>query len=201
MVSAAEESYVRLVEPVFVVSGLPRSGTSMMMRILEAGGISLLTDGIRAADSDNLKGYYEYERVKKLQQGDTAWVPDACGKAVKIISALLQFLPSGYDYRIIFMKRKIGEILASQRIMLIRRGSDPSRVSDAEMAVLYQKHLAQIETWLKITDRAQHLVVDYNQMLSDPESQLCKLEPFLIRKLDLVSMSACVDPVLYRQRR
>jgi len=100
-------------QPIIVVSGLPRSGTSMMMRMLEAAGIQPLTDHIRTADSDNLKGYYEFERVKKLKEGDVAWLSDAQGKAVKIIAALLIELPSNYEYHVLFMRRKMEEILAS----------------------------------------------------------------------------------------
>ena len=99
---------------VTVVSGLPRSGTSMMMKMLEAGGIDPIQDGIRTPDSDNPKGYYEYERVKQLDKGDTAWVADAQGKSVKVISALLRYLPADYEYRILFMRRDLDEILASQ---------------------------------------------------------------------------------------
>jgi hypothetical protein len=187
-------------EHIVVVSGLPRSGTSMMMKIMEAGGIPPLIDGLRTADSDNPKGYYEFERVKKLKEGDTAWLPDARGKAVKIISALLQFLPSGYDYRVVFMRRSISEILASQRKMLINRGSDPNLLRDNEMAVLFQKHLKHTETWVKTTARVQYIFMDYNQMLSDPEPHLRQLNQFFGGKLNMDSMLACIDPSLYRQR-
>ena len=97
-------------EPIVIVSGLPRSGTSMMMKMLEAGGIPPLTDEIREADTDNPKGYYEFERVKKLDKGDIAWLPEAEGKSVKVISALLKHLPAEYDYRIIFMRREMTRI-------------------------------------------------------------------------------------------
>ncbi len=187
-------------KPVVVVSGLPRSGTSMMMKILEAGGIPLLIDGLRTADSDNPKGYYEFERVKKLKEGDTAWLPDARGKAVKIISALLQFLPGGCDYRVVFMRRNIGEVLASQRKMLINRGSDPNLVHDDKMAVLFQKHLKQTEAWVKSTPGVQYIFMDYNRMLSDPEPHLRQLNRFFGGKLNMDSMAAAIDPDLYRQR-
>ena len=112
-------------EPIVVVSGLPRSGTSMMMKMLEAGGIPPVTDELRTADDDNPKGYYEFERVKQMDKGDTAWVADAQGKVVKVISALLKHLPSSHNYQVIFLRRHMSEILASQRKMLIRRGEDP----------------------------------------------------------------------------
>ena len=107
-------------EYVTVVSGLPRSGTSMMMKMLEAGGLPPLTDSLRVADDDNPKGYYEFERVKKMPEGDKSWVEDAQGKSVKVISALLEHLPPEYSYRVLFMQRKVEEILASQTQMLIR---------------------------------------------------------------------------------
>ena len=117
-------------KPIIVVSGLPRSGTSMMMRMLDMGGVPVLTDEIRAPDLDNPKGYYEFERVKKLPQGDIAWLADAQGKAVKIIGALLRHLPAAYTYKILFMRRAMVEVLASQRQMLIRRGEDPDGIDD-----------------------------------------------------------------------
>ena len=111
-------------QTITIVSGLPRSGTSMMMKMLEAGGIPPLTDEIRTADTDNPKGYYEFERVKKMDKGDTAWLENAQGKSVKVISALLKHLPSDYRYRVIFMRRDMSEILASQKKMLDHRGED-----------------------------------------------------------------------------
>src|SRR5512134_1182473 len=100
---------------VIVVSGLPRSGTSMMMKMLEAGGLEILTDNLREADANNPKGYYEFERVKQMKDGDLAWLPDAVGKVVKIVTGLITFLPSGYNYKIIFMRRDLNEILSSQK--------------------------------------------------------------------------------------
>ena len=116
-------------DTIVVVSGLPRSGTSMMMQMLEAGGMDVLTDGRRTADEDNLKGYYEYEKVKALKT-DNSWLPRAGGKAVKIISELLRHLPGTHTYRVIFMRRAMEEILASQDRMLIRRGVAPGVQAD-----------------------------------------------------------------------
>lgn len=100
---------------------MPRSGTSMMMKMLEAGGMKILTDSQRTADEDNPKGYYEFELVKLIQR-DKSWLPRAKGKVVKIISELLKNLPPDYQYKAIFMRRNLAEILAFQRQMLIRRG-------------------------------------------------------------------------------
>jgi hypothetical protein len=186
--------------PVVVVSGLPRSGTSMMMRMLEAGGLPPLTDYQRAADGDNPRGYYEFERVKKLREGDTAWLPEACGKVVKVISALLTALPPGYTYQVIFMRRAIPEVLRSQRQMLVNRGEDPDRVDDADMERYFEGHLAQVEGWLAQQKNIQTLYVDYNQVLADAEPGVRQVNAFLGGRLDQAAMLAAVDPSLYRQR-
>jgi hypothetical protein len=188
-------------ETVTIVSGLPRSGTSMMMKMLEAGGLPALTDNIRTADKDNPKGYYEFERVKKLPEGDQAWLVDAQGKAVKIISALLEHLPQGYTYKIIFMRRQMGEILASQKQMLIRSGKPTDKVSDEKLAEMYQKHLAKLTAWFNGQSNISVLYVDYNEMLANPTPHLERLNHFLGDQLDVSKMAAVVDPNLYRQRK
>ena len=151
-----------------VVSGLPRSGTSMLMSMLDAGGIPPITDNIRTADEDNPKGYYEFERVKALDKGDTAWVADAQGKTVKVISALLKYLPADYQYRVIYIRRNMPEILASQRKMLVRRGEDPDKVDDEQMTALFEKHVSQVEGWLREQPNMQVLFVHYSDILADP---------------------------------
>jgi hypothetical protein len=185
---------------VTVVSGLPRSGTSMMMRMLDAGGISPLTDELREADKDNPKGYYEFERVKKLDEGDTDWVKEAQGKSVKVISALLKHLPSGYTYKIIFMRRKMEEILSSQRQMLIRRGEPTDSVSDEELTELFRKHLAQIQAWIDGQANVEVMYVSYNDVMENPIEQSQRINLFLGDRLDVESMVSVVDQALYRQR-
>lgn len=182
-----------------VVSGLPRSGTSLMMKMLEAGGLPPLTDHVRAADADNPKGYYEFERVKKLKE-DRAWLPDAKGRAVKVISALLMQLPAGYEYRVIFMRRNMSEILASQRQMLIRRGEPADAISDADMAALFDKHLRQVESWLAGRPNMRALYVNYNDLLVDPLAGAQQVNAFLGGRLDVSAMIGAVDPSLHRQR-
>ncbi len=187
-------------EPIIIVSGLPRSGTSMMMKMLEAGGIPPLTDEIREADTDNPKGYYEFERVKKLDKGDTAWLPEAEGKSVKVISALLKHLPDDYDYRIIFMRRDMDEILASQRKMLIRRGENADDVNETTMAQLFKKHLNQVENWLAQQSNVQTIFLHYSAILADPVPAIAKLNAFLGEKLEATAAAQVVDPDLYRNR-
>src|SRR5215468_11569905 len=126
-------------QPLVIVSGLPRSGTSMMMKMLAAGGIEPLTDNIRTADEDNPKGYFELERVKQIES-DKAWLEDARSRVVKLISALLKHLPPSYQYKVIFMRRAMSEILASQRKMLMRRGEPADKVPDEKMAAMFNKH-------------------------------------------------------------
>ena len=184
-----------------VVSGLPRSGTSMMMKMLEAGGIPPLTDQIRSADDDNPKGYYEFERVKKMREGDVGWLPEARGKAVKIIATLVPYLPEGFDYKILFMRRALPEILASQRKMLLRRGEDPDKVSDVQLTDLFTRHLQQVQTWLADQEQIQLLDVDYRDMVADPGLQAEAVNAFLGGNLDTARMADVVDPALYRQRK
>lgn len=187
-------------KPVVIVSGLPRSGTSMLMKMLEAGGLPVLTDRVRAADEDNPKGYYEFERVKQLDKGDHAWLPEAQGKAVKVISALLEHLPPDYTYRVIFVERRMEEVLASQKKMLKRRGEPTDRVSDEEMARLFAKHVQKVKLWLAAQPNFSVLYVDYNRMLADPWPYVQQINRFLDGWLDEARMVEVVDPALYRNR-
>ena len=184
-----------------VVSGLPRSGTSMMMQILQAGGMEILTDEVRFADDDNPKGYYELERVKKLKTGDTQWLAEAQGKAVKVVSSLLESLPGQYDYKIIFMQRDMGEILASQKQMLIRRGEPTDKASDEMMAALFQQHLASVQTWLAAQPNLRVLTVPYTGLLQDPRPNIEAIVRFLDLPLNVEGMCEIPDRQLYRQRR
>lgn len=172
----------------------------MMMKMLEAGGVPVLTDEIRTADGDNPKGYYEFERVKQIDKGDTAWMADAPGKAVKVISALLQHMPPEYEYQVIFMYRDLHEVLASQQKMLHNRAEDANAVDDAEMARLFDMHLAQIDEWMSQQPNMQVLHVDYNAMLLEPAPYVMQIDQFLPRPLDADAMQAIVDPNLYRNR-
>ena len=188
-------------EFITVVSGLPRSGTSMMMKMLEAGGIPPITDELREADEDNPKGYYEFERVKQMDQGDTSWVVGSRGKVIKVISALLKHLPPGEQYRVVFVRRNMPEILASQRKMLIRRGEDPDKMDNAQMAMLFEKHLKQIDEWLKAQPNFRVLYVHYSDVLADPPPQIATINEFLGGNLNTQAMAEAVDPGLYRNRQ
>jgi hypothetical protein len=184
---------------VTIVSGLPRSGTSMMMRMLEAGGMPLLTDNLRAADEDNPRGYYEFEPVKQIDQ-DPSWVQQARGRAVKMISALLKYLPPDLSYKVIFMRRSMPEILASQRQMLLRRGEPTDEISDERMTDIFQRHLSQVEAWLDAEPYLEVLYVQYDQVVQDPLGESERVSAFLGLQLNVARMVSTVDPELYRQR-
>jgi hypothetical protein len=186
-------------QTITIVSGLPRSGTSMMMKMLEAGGIEPLTDNLRTADEDNPKGYFEFERVKQIEQ-DKAWLEEARGRAIKLISALLRHLPAMYDYKVIFMRRAMSEILASQRQMLIRRGEPTDAVPDDKMAAMFEKHLSQVETWLASQSNIAVLYVSYNEIMTYARPHAERINSFLGGGLDVDAMVSMVDRALYRQK-
>jgi hypothetical protein len=183
-----------------VVSGMPRSGTSMMMKMLVAGGLVALTDHIRQADADNPEGYVEFEPVKQLKDGKVSWLPQAQGKVVKVIATLLPYLPSNYRYKVIFMQRAMPEILASQRQMLIGRGKKPDAISDEEMSRIFELHLHNVTTWMAVQPNLSYLEINYNQMLTSPDLLVDKLNQFFDNRLDVERMRAVVNPGLYRQR-
>ncbi len=166
-----------------IVSGLPRSGTSMMMQILESGGMKVITDNIRKANEDNPHGYYEYERVKEIKD-DTGWLKETRGKAFKMISLLLYNLPSDENYKVIFMKRKMSEILASQSKMLERMGRSKDGISDEKMGEFFGKHLSKIIDWIEGRKYIDVLYIDYNDFLIKPDEHLKTLNRFLNYKLN-----------------
>ncbi len=188
-------------DTIAIVSGLPRSGTSMMMKMLEAGGIEPVVDNIRKADDDNPKGYYELEKVKQLDKSDDKdWLQVSQGKAVKVISQLLKDLPENHTYKVLFMRRKMEEILASQKQMLVRRGQPTDSVSDEEIAKLFEKHLLQVEEWLEAQPNFETLYVPYNEVLRDPSKYVAEIAAFLGGDLDTNAMTSAIDKSLHRQR-
>ncbi len=186
-------------QPIVVVSGLPRSGTSMMMRMLAEGGLPIVTDELRRADDDNPKGYFELEVVRQLKQGNSAWLEDANGKAVKVISALLEYLPREYQYKVIFMERESKETLASQKKMLSHRG-ETSKLSDEEMERQFHEHLAAVKPWLIRQPNMEVLYVKYNALMAQPEPFCEQIAGFLDLPLNQARMLAVPDKQLYRNR-
>jgi hypothetical protein len=183
-----------------IVSGLPRSGTSLMMSMLAAGGLEVVTDNLRMADDDNLNGYFEFEEVKNLIKGEYNWIATSHGRVVKVISSLLPYLPSGYHYRIIFMRRAFKEILASQRKMLINRGENPDRVGDDQMAEIFEKNGQQVERWIDSQANTSRIDISYNQLMENPRPLIAKINGFLGGGLDEKKMMEVINPSLYRQR-
>jgi sulfotransferase family protein len=183
-----------------IVSGLPRSGTSMMMRMLEAGGMPVLTDNIRKADADNPNGYFEFELVKQLTR-DTSWLVDAHGKAVKMASLLLYDLPRDHEYKVIFMRRKLEEVITSQEAMLRRQGKNGGARDAAQLANLFHNHLQKLDVWIRNQENFSVLYVNYNNMLNNPKSSVIEIDWFLGYGLDTDAMGKIFDLSLYRQRR
>jgi hypothetical protein len=187
---------------IIVVSGLPRSGTSMMMKMLSAGGLELATDNIRTADEDNPKGYFELERVKELDKGgDKCWLGEYRGKVVKIISFLLRELPNDFHYKVIFMHRNFEEIIASQNKMLVRRGEPTDEANDEKMIQLYRKHLRKVKFMLESGGNFSAIDASYRDILDRPVEHAARIAEFIGMDLDSDKMVGAVDRQLYRNRR
>ena len=181
-----------------IVSGLPRSGTSLLMQMLAAGGLPPLTDGVRKADEDNRRGYYEFEAVKKTKT-DASWLAVAAGKVVKMVYLLLYDLPPDYHYRVVFLERRLKEVLASQKIMLQRQGKETD-VDDAVMMRIFRKELAKVQVWLRAQPNFSVLNVDYNQLVVQPLVHAAQVNEFLGDGLNIEAMAAAVDPSQYHNR-
>jgi hypothetical protein len=186
-------------KPIIIVSGLPRSGTSMMMKMLAEGGLQTVTDEIRRADDDNPNGYFELESVKSLSDGNFAWLRNADGKVIKVISSLLEYLPSEYTYKVIFMERELKEILVSQKKMLLHR-NEPPKLDDSEMELQFQKHLAAIKAWLVRQANFEVLYVNFNSLIADPKTMCRQISDFTGTALDVERMIAVPSAKLYRNR-
>lgn len=182
-----------------IVSGLPRSGTSLMMQMLVAGGMTPLADGERKADVDNPRGYLEWERIKTLPS-DPACISEAEGKVVKVISRLLLAMPAGHEYRVIFMERPLPEVLASQDEMMRRRGTYKEGANNAAISAAFEKHLREVYAWLDSKPYVKSIRVAYHDALSQPEQVSQQMAEFLGVPLNLGAMTAQVDSSLYRNR-
>ena len=185
---------------VTIISGLPRSGTSLMMQMIDKGGIPAMTDEIRAADEDNPKGYYEFEPVKKTKE-DASWLEQAGGKVVKMVYRLLHDLPASYHYRVVFTQRRLEEVIASQNVMLERSGKEGGGLSDEKLLEVFAAEIDKVRKWLAEQPNLEVLYVNYNEILEDPAPQVARINEFLGGRLDTEAMLRVVDPTLYRQRR
>jgi hypothetical protein len=190
---------LRYGRPIVVVSGLPRSGTSMAMKMLEAGGLTVVTDGLRTADEDNPKGYYEDERVKDLHQaGDKTWLRESRGRVIKIISFLLKSLPADNNYQVLFMHRNLKEIVASQNKMLARRG-EKNDTADERAIALLDEQVRDARFFLR-RPQFEVLELNYRETLDRPRPLALKMAEFVGRPLDVDKMTQVVDVQLYRNR-
>jgi hypothetical protein len=188
-------------EPIVVVSGLPRSGTSMMMRMLEAGGLAVLADGERAADIDNPKGYFELERIKNLEyETDKSYLRAARGKAVKVISFLIKELPDENDYRVVFMRRDLDEVLASQKKMIDRLESEDADASAEAMKEAFRNDIARVRVLCRTRPNFALCEIRYKDAVADPAAASRAVNAFLDGRLDEAAMRAAVDAALYRNR-
>ncbi|MFM9958090.1 MAG: sulfotransferase family protein [Phycisphaerales bacterium] len=192
-----------------VVSGLPRSGTSLMMQMLHAGGIEAVTDGERKPDADNPKGYYEFERVKKIKT-DRAWLRDAVGKQVKMVHLLLLDLPTPpaaplppgvQGYRVVFMRRHLEEVVKSQSVMLERGGKSGAALPPERLMALYKQQIDQVLAHCAKHPCFKVLEVSYNDLMKEPAAAAGLLDGFLGGGLDVGAMVGAVDLGLYRNRR
>jgi len=181
-----------------IVSGLPRSGTSLMMRMLNVGGIPALCDELRTPDADNPNGYYEFEDVKSIENYDR-WIDRAPGHAVKMVYSLLKHLPTDREYRVVFMRRHVDEILQSQKAMLQRNGIE-TEIPDDLLKRLFERELKQFYAWLPTQPHLRLINVSYNELLSRPDSTISHINRHLDHCLDSEAMIRVIEPGLYRHR-
>ncbi len=182
---------------IVLVSGLPRSGTSLMMQMLHAGGMPVLTDERRPPDLANPRGYFEFEAVKHTRQ-NAAWIQQAAGKAVKVIYRLLYDLPEDQPLRVIFMRRNLSQVVASQQAML---GRPPGSVAENHRLItIFQRELAQLDGWLTTRPQISVLNVAHERLMAHPEVVVKEIGTFLTQSLDLTAMQKAIQPALYRQR-
>jgi len=186
---------------IVVVSGVPRSGTSLVMQMLAAGGLAVLSDGARGPDPDNPRGYLEYTPVRRLRQ-DASWLPAARGRALKVVVPLVQDLPPGERYRVLLVRRDLAQVLASQRAMLARRGAPPAPAEEERrLGALFEAALAATERWLEAQPHVAWCALEHAGLLGDPAGSARRIADFLPHAgLDAAAMAAAVDRALHRQR-
>jgi len=187
-------------ESVTIVTGVPRSGTSLVMQMLAAGGHPVASDGVRRADPNNPRGYFELEAARRLAR-DASWLPGIAGRAVKLVHTLVPSLPPDLHFRVLMVRRRLDEVLASQRVMLARWGPAPDDAEDARLLPVLEAQLARLERWLGAREDFAWLRIDYGALVAEPGPVAARMNAFLGGGLDEGAMAACVDPALHRQRR
>lgn len=182
-------------DQITIVSGLPRSGTSLMMQMLTKGGIEPLTDKVRQADKSNPKGYFEYSPVMSIHK-DNSWLDKGKNKSVKIVAPLLKHLDTKFRYKIIFMQRNLNEIIKSQHIM----AGKASDILPIKLYNSYVKLLEDIDDWKENEPGVEIIYIDYKEVLDNPEENASLVEKFVGKSLDKDAMASCIDKKLYRNR-
>ena len=170
-----------------------------MMQMLVEAGMTALTDNQRTADQDNPNGYYELESVLRLQL-EASWLSEAEGKVVKVVSPLLAHLPDSYDYDVIFMRRDLGEIIASQSRMIANRQSNGADLNAEQLTKTFKNHLKDVYIWMGARPNVRNLTVNYSDVIADPSAVAARVSGFLGDTLDPDSMVSAVDANLYRNR-
>lgn len=191
-------------ESIVVVSGLPRSGTSLAMQMLASAGLPVYTDQKRQPDFHNPRGYFEHAQVLTLPV-DQSWVPQVKGHAVKVIHALIPFLPSNEQYKVIFMTRNIEEVVASQARMLESLGRKGGLLSDSQLALSLAQDLERTQLWMNLQDNIDWITIDYNLLIEQPLIEISKILGLLYEHPDDLEgiperMASCVQGELYRNR-
>lgn len=171
----------------------------MAMQMIQAGGVEVMTDSIRTADGDNPHGYLELERVKDLRN-DKSWLDDAHGKAVKIIHLLLTQLPLDREYRVIFMRRDLREVVKSQGVMLERSGRKGAVITPERLMATFESQLKSVDSWLASHANFKVLSLDHSVCLADSPRAAALINAFVGGHLDEGAMVRAVDPALYRNR-
>ena len=185
--------------PITVVSGLPRSGTSLLMQMLFAGGMEIYSDQKRPADENNPRGYYEHETVKNLHK-NASFLQEVQGKAVKIISSLLMYLPQSFQYNILFLRRNLDEIILSQNIMLEKLNAKVDNENPEEIKKEFLRHLHAVHLWLQQQENVRFIYVDHSSIINEPGRTAEYITEFLQIDLDIPKMTAVVDLSLYRTK-
>ena len=197
--SELQSKFVRFDNPIIVVSGLPRSGTSLMMQMLEAGGINVFTDDIRKPDENNPKGYYEHEAVKTIAR-NKKWLQQAQGKAIKVVSHLLVHLPAKHNYKVIFMLRDLSEVVTSQHKMLVRNGKHKEGLYPGRLEISFKNHLLKANEWLKSNHNAAVIYINHKDAIDNPNETAEKIRQFLGTDLNTSKMASVIDKNLYREK-
>ncbi len=185
---------------VTIVSGMPRSGTSMMMQMLNAGGMEILTDNVRLNDENNPKGYLEYQKVKNLAS-DNSWMHEGQNKVVKVIAQLLQYLPINYTYKVIFMEREMEEIIQSQQIMLGKKADVDKKIYPTSLAETFKKQLEKTRSWIKTHPQFEVTYVSYTDVINNPTEVAENISLFVDADLNIAAMALAIDENLYRNRK